>query len=171
MEVSFSANPHMTITPTQGRVVWFWPFPGSGGQIYPDLPFRADVCCCHPTGLVNLSVTDHFGDTFPVHGVREASKEEVEGNIAGGMYSWMPYQQAVKKRFFEVQEPPNFQPLIEKAVKEAFDNHFTGQTKQVQVPETATVSTVQAPVTSPGKSINPAGGSSSPTSTPPVTTK
>lgn len=89
------------ITPTQGRVVWFWREGIDRSTVQPE---AAEVCYVHNDRLVNLSVTEHNGS--------HRSETEVvlrqpgdEGDF-GRHCEWMPYQkgQAAKTEALEARK-------------------------------------------------------------------
>ncbi len=96
------------ITPTIGRIVWYWPSPsdlathqmafemaaGEDAQ-----PMAAQIAYVHSDTMVNLSVTDHLGVLHSrtcVH-LAQADDKPIPTNIA--FATWMPYQvnQATKE--------------------------------------------------------------------------
>lgn len=81
----------MTITPTVGRRVWFWPGDTAGRYncIDPAQPFDAGVIYVHNDRCVNLIVTDHQGYTFRVE---EATLVQDEERPTGPHATWMPWQ-------------------------------------------------------------------------------
>jgi hypothetical protein len=92
------------ITPTIGRVVWYWPASAEPLQIIePTQPFKADIVCVHADGTINLAGYDHGGAPFA-----ESHCPLWEGEGArpeGSCWQWMPYQkgQAAKAEVLEKQ--------------------------------------------------------------------
>lgn len=71
----------MKITPTVGRVIWYWPSADvllAGAAYYnPDQPMAATIAAVSPEELVNLSVYDHDGKQFAVKGVEIYEGQEL----------------------------------------------------------------------------------------------
>lgn len=87
----------MVITPTVGRIVWYFPTVHDGMLSRGDQPFAAQVVFVHNDRMVNLLVTDHLGNTYP----RERITLVQEGDphpSKGGHCEWMPYQAAQAKK-------------------------------------------------------------------------
>lgn len=89
------------ISPTPGRIVWYFPAPHDGiGQIAGQ-PLAAIVAAAHHDRLVNLAVFDAYGNTQQRSNVQLAQPgDEVPNNAYA---SWMPYQvgQAAKHQAIE----------------------------------------------------------------------
>ena len=78
------------ISPTPGRIVWFYPAPHEGIATLNGQPLAAIVAGVHSDTLVNLSVLDAYGN----HQQRSNVTLVQPGNDAPA-YShaaWMPYQ-------------------------------------------------------------------------------
>ena len=96
------------IEPTIGRVVLFWPtlaYARDKGMAYEDSgkPLAALVTYVHGDRMVNLTVHDHNGVTWPVCSV-PLVQEGDDAVIPGSFYcEWMPYQkgQAAKTEALE----------------------------------------------------------------------
>lgn len=89
------------ITPTVGRVVWFYKFsPGQGHKG----PLAAHVCKVHSDTCVNLMVIDESGTPRGESSVR-LQQSDNEENPASDFCCWMPYQkgQAQKTEALEKQ--------------------------------------------------------------------
>ena len=76
------------ISPTVGRVVWYYPEAGEMNN-YADQPFMAGVCYVHNDTLVNLKIVDHEGNGFAKTNVHLCQDAEVPKE---GQCGWMPYQ-------------------------------------------------------------------------------
>lgn len=86
------------ITPTVGRVVWFWPYTIDEVQ-----PLAATIAYVHSDTLVNLTVHDRSGETY---GLTSVTLWHGEGDTPVNPFcEWMPYQkgQAVKTESLERQ--------------------------------------------------------------------
>lgn len=85
------------ITPTPGRVVWYWPTPEDikqGMFAYPgsDQPMAATVSFVHSDRMVNLSVVDHNGKPFEKRSVTLLQEGDTVRNSKYGYAEWMPFQ-------------------------------------------------------------------------------
>jgi hypothetical protein len=81
------------ILPTVGRVVWFWPnhkSPRPAFEAAPDQPCAATVAYVHSPTCVNLSVTDHSGNTHAITSVPLIHPDEPKPD--GVHCTWMPFQ-------------------------------------------------------------------------------
>jgi hypothetical protein len=92
------------ITPTVGRVVWFWPMSATspkgaeGAQ-----PLAATVAYVHNDTCVNLTVHERGGETY---GLQAVLFWQGEGESPDHPHcEWMPYQkgQAAKTEALEAQ--------------------------------------------------------------------
>jgi len=86
------------ITPTIGRVLWYWPQKEETGQ-----PYAMLVTYVHSDGMVNLGGWDANGNPFRATSVFLIQDED---DIPMGPHaSWMPYQrgQAAKTEALEKQ--------------------------------------------------------------------
>jgi hypothetical protein len=97
------------ITPTVGRVLWYWPSLydlSQMRQMNVDQPFRAHVDYVHNDRKVNLTVTDHYGQRH----FRQLATLKQEGDRMqpGAAYAeWMPYQVGqAKASAAPAPEPP-----------------------------------------------------------------
>ena len=83
------------ITPTIGRVVWFWP---AGAKV--EQPFAATISYVHSDSMVNLSVIDANGNQFAATSI---TLVQDDANHALPFCQWMPYQkgQAAKTEALE----------------------------------------------------------------------
>jgi hypothetical protein len=88
------------ITPTVGRVVWYWPSLfdlATMRQIDVEQPFTAQVLYTRSERNVNLLVTDHYGGTHFRQGVQ--LKQEGDNVTPGQSFAeWMPYQLGQAKK-------------------------------------------------------------------------
>lgn len=106
------------ITPTPGRVVWY--FPGSLDAIarVANAPLAAIVAAVHDDGRINLAVMD-------ANGQHQARPNVVLGNpgdefdASEGHAEWMPYQlgQAAKTEAVAAVEAPAAKPAAKKTTK------------------------------------------------------
>lgn len=81
----------MVITPTAGRMVWFWPGRAETDEPVSGRPFAAIVAFVHSDRMVNLAVFNHNGQpewhtSVPL--IQEDDKKPELGRYA----EWMPYQ-------------------------------------------------------------------------------
>lgn len=85
---------------TVGRKVWYWDNGGLHNAATEDLgqPFDATVCFVHGVAvdgnqLVNLSVTDHAGNTFVRQSVELRLPGPADRHFMPAAYAtWMPFQ-------------------------------------------------------------------------------
>lgn len=89
------------ITPTPGRIVWFWPDAleiEAVPVVHNDKkqPLAAMVAYVHNDRLVNLSVIDQEGQQFSVENVRLMQGDEA-CNVGGTYCEWMPFQKGQAK--------------------------------------------------------------------------
>lgn len=98
------------ISPTPGRIVWFYPAPHDGiGQIGGQ-PLAAIVAGVHNDRLVNLAVFDAHGNTQQRSNVELVQPDTTTPD--GGAYAtWMPYQIGQAAKAETVQEPDAETPL------------------------------------------------------------
>lgn len=79
------------ITPTPGRIVWFYPAPHDGIATLNGQPLAAVVAGVHDDRLVNLAVFDAYGNTQQRSNVQLVQPDTTKPD--GGSYAtWMPYQ-------------------------------------------------------------------------------
>lgn len=94
------------ITPTPGRVVWYWPSQqeiDAKSFAYGDQtqPLAATVAYVHGDRLVNLVVADQNGRQFPRTSVQLIQDGEDRPHTSEGPFAeWMPYQLAAAKKDF-----------------------------------------------------------------------
>lgn len=83
----------MKITPTVGRIVWFYPDEVPMQQAAAGQPLAAIVTHVHSDTMVNLAVFSPAGGTF---GVTSVDLYQGEGDRPSETYGrfceWMPYQ-------------------------------------------------------------------------------
>lgn len=79
--------------PTVGRKVWFRPnsyMPSGMVQLGMDTPMDATVIYVWGPDMVNLLVTDHVGNQFPIQSVKLVHPDDP---LPSWSYcEWMPYQ-------------------------------------------------------------------------------
>lgn len=86
----------IVITPTIGRVVWFWPARREG-EPYSEQPFSASVVYVWGDRLVNLAAFDHNGT--PESHTSVPLVQEGDPKPEYGFYAqWMPYQVGQAKK-------------------------------------------------------------------------
>lgn len=90
------------ISPTPGRIVWFWPFghPNVSGE--PGEAFAAIVAYVWNDRLVNLGVFDKNGNSMGIANVTLV--QEGDPLPEGSYATWMPYQLGQAKARPQVQE-------------------------------------------------------------------
>ena len=78
------------ITPTIGRVVWFWPATHGGPKA--EQPFAALVAYVHSDGLINIGYFDSNGNAG-AGATRVLLLQDDDVPPDGGCFcSWMPFQ-------------------------------------------------------------------------------
>lgn len=89
-----------TMKPTIGRRIWFWPngvtSVDQGGPlalISTEQPMDAGIVYVWGDNMVNLDVTDHYGNHHRATSVRLLAEGEAKPAV-GAYATWMPYQQA-----------------------------------------------------------------------------
>ncbi len=90
------------ISPTPGRIVWFYPAPHDGIGRIGGQPLAAIVAGVHNDRLINLAVFDAYGSTQQRSNVELVQPDTTTPD--GGAYAtWMPYQvgQAAKHQAVE----------------------------------------------------------------------
>ena len=81
------------ITPTVGRVVWYWPSPNCCYPINAGAPLAAIIACVWTDSCVNLAVFDANGNSHS-----ECSQLLWQEGMAKPSHcyaEWMPYQKKV----------------------------------------------------------------------------
>lgn len=78
------------ISPTVGRMVWFWPSRAEG-EPKPSQPYAAQVAYVHGDRMVNLSVVDPNGKQFAATSVKLLQDDDAEPSH-GYYCQWMPFQ-------------------------------------------------------------------------------
>ncbi len=87
-------NPITHITPTVGRVVWYWPsaeathMAGAGAP----QPLRADICHVLEDGSLNLAINDANGVCWNGVGVKLHQGYAENCSLPRPFATWMPYQ-------------------------------------------------------------------------------
>lgn len=90
------------ITPTVGRVVWFYP----AGRAHTEQPCAAFITYVHSDTMINVGGFDYNGKPFGETSVLLVQGEGCYGNPGGGSWAgWMPYQkgQAAKTEALEAK--------------------------------------------------------------------
>ena len=86
------------ITPTVGRVVWYWP-PKNATSSYADggtQPFAALIAHVWSDTCVNLAIFDANGEPFGAPTTSVLLIQDGNERPTGGHFcEWMPYQKAV----------------------------------------------------------------------------
>ena len=81
------------ITPTPGRVVWYWPSANDGVPSLPGQPLAAIVAAVHTDRRVNLSVIDSYGNTHARGNVSLIQPDDIRPQPGSFNFAeWMPYQ-------------------------------------------------------------------------------
>lgn len=84
------------ITPTVGRIVWYWPRVNEGDPIS-DQPFAAIVTYAFGDRMINLTVFDHAGNV-ETHTSVQLAQEDDPVPTQGGYAQWMPFQLGQAKK-------------------------------------------------------------------------
>lgn len=92
------------ISPTIGRVVWFYPGPGFPGSKLSEQPMDAHVAYVWGDRMVNLMVVDHRGCPWPVASVPLRQEGDPEHTV-GHWCEWMPYQVGQAKKHEPAAKP------------------------------------------------------------------
>lgn len=90
------------ITPTVGRIVWYWPRVNDGEPIS-EQPFAAIVTYVFNDRMINLAAFDHVGNAerhISVQLVQEGDAVPGLGDYA----QWMPYQIGQAKKHESVTQ-------------------------------------------------------------------
>ncbi len=99
------------ISPSVGRIVWFYPAPHDGiGQIGSQ-PLAAIVAGVHNDRLINLAVFDAYGNTQQRSNVTLLQPEDANRPDGGAYATWIPYQIGQAAKAETVQEPDAETPL------------------------------------------------------------
>lgn len=95
------------ITPTPGRIVWFYPAAYDGIAMIGRDPLAAIIAGVHNDSLVNLAVFDAHGNMQQRSNVTLVQPDET-AVTEGPMATWMPYQvgQAAKTEQLQAQITP-----------------------------------------------------------------
>lgn len=93
------------ITPTPGRIVWYWPAPNDGIPAVNKQPLAGIVASVHDDRRINLSVIDAYGNHHSRSNVLLLQDGDMPG--PGSFAEWMPYQkgQAAKTEQLQAQLP------------------------------------------------------------------
>ncbi len=102
------------IKPTVGRMVWYYQNP----LVYKGSLVKqraAIICYVHDDGLINLSVFDEQGHSYPALGVQLVQEgEETPSNYYA---TWMPYQIGQAKKTEElIDYRRNWRPLAPQGI-------------------------------------------------------
>lgn len=92
------------IPPTNGRIVWFTPDTlFCGVQLEPKKPLAATICHVHSYRMVNISVLDSNGNSWPARNVPLLQPGDVPPSGGTRFCEWMPFQkvQAAKTEAME----------------------------------------------------------------------
>lgn len=93
----------MIITPTVGRVVWYYPGEAKDVQDKKQ-PMAALVAYVHTDRMVNLAVFDHCGGHAGTTSVPLVQEGDDFPSGGESFCCWMPYQQAQAKKHAESKE-------------------------------------------------------------------
>lgn len=81
------------ITPTPGRIVWYWPSVNDGVPSLPGQPLAAIVASVHTDRRVNLSVIDSYGNHHARGNVSLIQPDDIRPQPGSFNFAeWMPYQ-------------------------------------------------------------------------------
>lgn len=81
------------ITPTPGRIVWYWPSANDGIPALPGQPLAAIITAVHSDHRVNLAVFDSYGNNHARGNISLVQPDYIRpqpGSIS--FAEWMPYQ-------------------------------------------------------------------------------
>lgn len=84
----------MIITPTVGRVVWYWT-DGETQIRAGEQPCAAQVAYVHSDTCINIGYIDHNGHTHNATSVRLVQDEPITDDMQFPFCTWMPYQKQV----------------------------------------------------------------------------
>jgi len=84
------------ITPTVGRIVWYWPLVNDGYDPVSQ-PFAAIVTFAFGDRMINLTAFDHAGNV-ETHTSVQLAQEGDPVPTHGGYAQWMPYQLGQAKK-------------------------------------------------------------------------
>lgn len=101
------------ITPTPGRIVWYWPSANDGVPSLPGQPLAAIVTAVHTERRVNLSVFDSYGNTHARGNVSLIQPDDIRPQPGSFNFAeWMPYQIGQKAKTDELQAQITPLPVI-----------------------------------------------------------
>jgi hypothetical protein len=80
----------IVITPTPGRIVWFYPDEAFPGAWEKGEPLAAIVSCVHSNRVVNLAVFDSNGNSHSCISVTLVQPDDAK--MTDYYCEWMPYQ-------------------------------------------------------------------------------
>ena len=78
------------ITPTPGRIVWFYPAPNDNIPVLAGQPLAAIIAAVHSDRYINLSVIDAYGHHHSAQSVYLAQPDDEAVPVRHA--EWMPYQ-------------------------------------------------------------------------------
>jgi hypothetical protein len=79
------------ITPTPGRIVWFWPAPNDNMPALAGQPLAAIVAAVHDDRRINLCVFDAYGQQHSRQNIHLVQPGDDEPSFVPHA-TWMPYQ-------------------------------------------------------------------------------
>ncbi len=89
------------ITPTPGRIVWYWPAPNDNIPALAGQPLAAIVAAVHSDRYINLCVIDAYGNHHSRQNVFLSQSDE--DAAPSGFAEWMPYQKGQAAKVEQVQ--------------------------------------------------------------------
>jgi hypothetical protein len=131
------------ISPTPGRIVWFYPAPHDGIATLNNQPLAAIVAGVHHDRLINLAVFDAYGNTQQRSNVTLVQPGEDWGDSAHA--TWMPHQ--ISAAGIQPAQEPGAEtppPVIDTAVAFA-ETDGTSASEADLVNEQITDSATQSP--------------------------
>lgn len=79
------------ISPTPGRIVWFWPAPNDNMPALAGQPLAAIVAAVHDNRRINLCVFDAYGQQHSRQNIHLVQPGDGEPSFVPHA-TWMPYQ-------------------------------------------------------------------------------
>lgn len=99
------------ISPSPGRIVWYWPAPNDNIPALAGRPLAAIVAAAHSDRYINLSVIDAYGHHHSRQSVYlDQPGDEAFPDCSAGFAQWMPYQIGQAQKAEQVEKAPASAP-------------------------------------------------------------